>query len=171
MIMRILDLNELVADVLGRGSHPVWHLPWHSSDNFSLHDIVSGVVRGLPGKAELLISSFSISDDAVFVLQDLVDDGLIKELSLVLNVSMQHNKFETLYYAANLFEGVYLTENHSKLVILKQGMRELLFLSSSNMSASNNIEAGIVTNDVSLIWYFEALVKGMILNSEKVINT
>ena len=99
------------------------------------------------GPAELFVSSFSITEPAVRHFINLLEDKLITNLSCLFDNQVKMHHLQTLFFMSNYINDIYLTANHSKVILIKNPNFKISILSSANLNLNNKVEAGSIFND------------------------
>jgi hypothetical protein len=156
------DFGTLVP---GHFYHYLNHGQW------SLHDLLEFVLK-YTGPAEVLVTSFSLSETAIRAFVRLMDEGLITELQCLFDVSTKRNKLDLLMFAQNVTSQVYLSSNHAKLISVKSAQKHVFINTSANLTVNRRHESGILITDKEIIDHYytaihEIFDSGILLNFEE----
>lgn len=136
-----------------------------------MHELIEHVLRHYNSPAIVTMSSFSIAEEAVRSIINLRDDGLIHEISCVFDTSVKHHKLRMLFFGLHVVDHVYLTENHSKLVLFQFVDHVVVVVGSANLQRNSKIEAGIILSDQSLFnFYYNKLMHSIKISQKVMIN-
>jgi 6-pyruvoyl-tetrahydropterin synthase len=105
---------------------------------------------GYTGRADVIISSFAISDYFICRLSEL--RNRIKHLTVILDFSVLNNS-SLFMFLENIADKVFFTNNHSK-VILCRSYRSAVSVMSCNATHNDKNEAGIITTEPNLVNFF-----------------
>jgi hypothetical protein len=89
-----------------------------SEAEFSMHHVFEELLK-ITGRAEVKVSSFSISDTALRCFYRLFEEGVITEMQCLLGISVKRHKLGLLFFANNTGIEVSLVKNHAKLIFIK----------------------------------------------------
>jgi len=146
-------------------------VPFYSEGEFSMHELIEHVLRHYNQPAIVTLSSFSITEEAVRTIINLRDDGLIHEISCLFDTSVKHHKLRLLFFGLNVVDHVYLTENHSKIVLFQFVDHLVTVIGSANLNKNHKIEAGIVMNsEADFNFFYNKLTKSIRTAQKVLIN-
>jgi hypothetical protein len=117
-------------------------IPFFSDGKWSLFHLLS-LCLGYTGPADVRISSFSLSENAVRSFLNDKDRGLIKSLSLLFDISIPHRKIDLMLFAREVFSEIRLCPNHSKIILI-DGKLKVCIISSHNLTPNPRLEAGVI---------------------------
>ncbi len=113
------------------------------SKNWSMHELVLYLLSQT-GPADMCISSFSVSEEAVRAFALARDTGHIRSLKVLFDYTTKKHKTDFVNFIHNVADSVRTCPNHSKGVLLEGNIR-LAVLSSQNLNRNYRIECGAVT--------------------------
>lgn len=116
--------------------------PFFCDGNWSLFQLLSHVLK-FSGPADVRISSFSLSEDAIRSFINDREAGLLKSITLLFDISIPKRKMDLMLFADFIFSEIRLAPNHSK-VILVNGKYKACIISSQNLTPNPRIEAGVI---------------------------
>jgi len=143
-------------------------IPFYSEGEFSMHELIEHVLRHYNQPAIVTLSSFSITEEAVRSIINLRDDNLILEISCLFDTSVKHHKLRLLFFGLNVVDHVYLTENHSKIVLFQFVDKLITVIGSANLNKNHKIEAGLVMNNPDVFNFFYNKLSKSIRTAQKV---
>lgn len=127
---------------------------YFSDGKWNLHDLLDYLLS-LSGKADVLISSYSISETSVREFLRLKEEGCIKTLRVMLDLSVKSQKGSLLFFANNVADEIRLAANHSKIIVIEGETRCFTVLSSANFTVNPRYECGYITTDKDALEFFK----------------
>lgn len=127
---------------------------YFSDGNWNLHDLLDYLLS-LSGEANVLISSYSISEASVREFLRLKEEGCIMSLRVLLDLSVKSQKGSLLFFANNVADEIRLAANHSKIIIIEGETRFFTVLSSANFTVNPRYECGFITTDNDALEFFK----------------
>ncbi|WP_206113211.1 hypothetical protein [Sodaliphilus pleomorphus] len=121
-------------------------------NRLQLADVIDQVLRQI-GPADLVISTFSTSDAFIRRLHRLKNEGLVKSCSLFLDLKASRKTVLLAGFIKSVFDAVFLCENHSKVVLLKNDSHHVTIVTSQNQTQGNRMECGIITTNNDIYQY------------------
>lgn len=116
------------------------------TDRFQLFDIIEVVLAQLPVCDELLMTSFSISEEFTRKIFRFREKYSLKRVVLFLDTKAAAKVQKLNLFLKNTFDNVYLTNNHGK-VILFDSVPLVSICTSQNQTRGNRKESHIVCTD------------------------
>lgn len=102
------------------------------------------------GPADVFISSFSISEEAIRMFSFETDRGNIIKLHCLFDYTTKKNKIDLMHFAANVSKDIRLSANHAKLLIIKNEEWTVCLVGSANLTPNPRLESGVIfTNEVA----------------------
>jgi hypothetical protein len=121
--------------------------PFFSDGDFSTHDIIDYALKAT-GAADIYITAFSLSEDAVRRLFFLKEDGMIKTMHCLFNNQMIRFKTDLYWFMSNVTNDIRFTPCHAKMIIII-GKFPVLIITSGNLTKNKRLETGFIcTNKV-----------------------
>lgn len=117
-------------------------IPFFSDGKWSLFHLLSHCLQ-YTGPADVRISSFSLSENAVRSFINNKQSGLIKSISLLFDVSIPHRKIDLMLFAREVFSEIRLCPNHSKIILI-DGNCKVCIISSQNLTPNPRLEVGVL---------------------------
>lgn len=103
------------------------------------------------GKAEVLQTSFSISEEFLRRLFFIKNKGGISSLSLLLDLKAAQKTVRLCSFIRNVADKVYLAENHSKILLVKAASgKNVAVVTSQNLTRGNRFESAVVSSEPDL---------------------
>lgn len=136
----------------------------HLSDRIQLADVLKWILAQT-GKADVTITSFSISEEFLRRLVYLKHDGLVKSLNIVLDHKATNKTMMLWQMIRQVVEKCYLAENHSKILLVGGKEMKVAVITSQNLTRGNRYESIYITTDGSLYDYMSSRVAELITKS------
>lgn len=128
--------------------------PFVSEAEFSMHDVFEELLK-ITGRAEVKVSSFSISETALRCFYRLFQEGVITEMQCLLGISVKRHKLGLLFFANNTGIEVSLVKNHAKLIFIKNENWSIVIVGSANLQENDKNETGIICTGYDIYQFFE----------------
>jgi hypothetical protein len=129
-----------------------------NSGQWSLHELLSWILK-FTGPADVMVTSFSLSETAIRSFINLIDTGYIRSLKCLFDVSTKKNKFDLLMFAQNVSGKIYLNNNHAKFILVENDDHSVVVNSSANLTVNRRFEAGMIAADQELVTEFAKTIK------------
>lgn len=117
--------------------------PFFSEGLWSMHDLLLYLLH-ITGKAEIWLSTFSISEAAIRALFTAGENGLIDRIHCLFDHTIPKNKLSLLFFAHNVVTDIAISANHSKIILLENDTWKVTVVSSANMTPNPRKEAGVL---------------------------
>lgn len=140
--------------------------PFVSNGKWAMHDLLIFMLKKT-GKAEVFVSTFSISEIALRAINNAVKNGVINSLQCLFDYSIKKNKLNLIYFAKQITSEIYLNANHSKIILIKNKNWKITIIGTANMTTNPKIEAGVIFTEVNIFNEYEKLMKEIITKSRK----
>ncbi len=121
------------------------------SNRIQLSEILEWVLHQI-GPADLMISTFSTSEDFIRRLHRLQRNGLVLSSTLFCDLRAARKTMVLYHLIKSVFSAVNLCENHSKVVLLSNDSHKVAVITSQNQTRGDRFEAGVITNDLSTFY-------------------
>ena len=121
------------------------------SNRFQLSDIIEEVL-GQIGNANIIISTFSTSEEFLRRIWRLKNDGRVLSFSLFCDHRAARKTLSLYHFIKSLADNIYLCENHSKVVLLFNDAHLVSIVTSQNQTRGNRFECGVVSTDNHLFY-------------------
>lgn len=99
------------------------------------------------GRAEIIQTSFSISEEFLRRLYFMVKDREIDGITLVLDLKATQKTLKLWAFIEQVIQKTYLADNHSKIILVKGGHCQVAVITSQNLTRGNRQESTVVTTD------------------------
>ena len=119
------------------------------SNTVQLADVIASILEHI-GAAEIVISTFSTSEEFLRRIWRLRKEGLITSASLFCDLKAARKTVHLYTFITSIFDTVYLAENHSKVVLLGNNRYRVAIVTSQNQTRGNRFECGIISSSHEL---------------------
>lgn len=130
-------IGELVADQV---------LQFATAGRWSLHQLLEYVLAQT-GPASVWMTTWTITEEPMRVLLNLIKSGSIRELHAVFDYRIESRKPEAFQLASNILTRIKLTKCHAKVLVIQNERWSVTILGSANFSNNPRIEAGTLFTD------------------------
>lgn len=140
-------MNKLIDEVL----RPLSDAPLQAylDERVQLYDIIEKILLEV-GKADIYISTFSTSEEFLRRIFKLRSAGLIKSATLLTDLKASRKTLNLYQFISNVFDRVYLSENHSKVILIENAHWFVSICTSQNQTRGNRYESGMISTDQAL---------------------
>lgn len=135
----------------------------HLTDRVQLADVLKWILDQT-GQADIAITSFSISEEFLRLVY-LKREGLVKSLNIVLDLKATNKTMMLWPMIKQVVEKCYLTENHSKILLVGGKKLKITVITSQNLTRGNRYESIYITTDGSIYDYMSSRVAELITKS------
>lgn len=131
---------------------------------WSLHEIICVLSKKI-GPARLFLTTWTITEEPMRVLFQLIQDGLIEELNCIFDYRIEKRKAEAFQLAKVNSSRIKLTKIHAKVAVLVNDQWAVTILGSANLTKNPRIEAGFIstcrqTADFHIAWILNEIENG-----------
>jgi hypothetical protein len=150
--MRLKQQNKLINKIL----KPLSDAPVQAylDNRIQLFDIIEKILLET-GEADIYISTFSSSEEFLRRIYRLKESGMIHHAVMLADLKASRKTQRLYTFISNVFDEVYLSENHSKVILIQNKKWCVSICTSQNQTRGNRIESGIITTDKAI---FDTLV-------------
>lgn len=134
--------------------------PYLSRD-VQIYHVIDSILRQI-GPAELVNTTFSVSEEFCRAIYRLRRDGLITRAVEVADIKAAAKTVRINGFLTTAFDEIYLAEIHAKIVLLRNDRYAVSVVTSQNQTRGNRYECGIVTTDASAYTFLESAVSDII---------
>lgn len=124
--------KHLFQCYLGKGLHTLGLLSW---------------ILEQTGSADVYVSTFSTSDAFLSGFNRLKLHGKINHSVLVADLKASRKTVQLYKLMQNCFDNVYLSQNHSKIVLVQNDKYTVSVISSQNQTYGDRAECTMITTD------------------------
>ena len=111
-----------------------------------LFDIIE-MILSETGPVEIYISTFSTSEEFLRRIYRLKRRGQLIRATMLADLKASRKTVNLYTFIANVFDEVYLSENHSKVILIQNARWQVSICTSQNQTRGNRVESGIITTD------------------------
>jgi hypothetical protein len=142
--MNIFDFKhfDILKKEIGE-INPGNYYHFFTQGRWSMHDLLLYLLF-YSGNADVLITSFSISDEIIRTFINAADEGYINSLKLILNTSVKRNKTSLLLFANNVVKFIALAKSHMKLILIENENFKIIVNQSANSTINPSCESGVI---------------------------
>lgn len=117
------------------------------SDALQVPDILEWILDQT-GKAEVIQTSFSISEEYLRRLEGIRRKGLVSSLDLILDFKATNKTVDLWLFISRVANRAFLAQNHSKIILVKglNGMK-VVVITSQNLTRGNRNESAFIGAD------------------------
>jgi hypothetical protein len=143
---------------------PVSELPVQAfyTDKFQLFDVIEVLLHQIKYRCKCLyVTSISISEEFIRKMYRFRQEFPINGIILLLDMKAAAKVSKLLPFARNVFDEVYLTNNHGKVILFDANPR-ISICTSQNQTRGNRREATIITTERACYDAFLSEINAMI---------
>lgn len=111
-----------------------------------LFDIIERILSET-GSAEIYISTFSTSEEFLRRIYRLRKRGLLTKATMLTDLKASRKTVNLYTLISNVFDEVFLAENHSKVILIQNAKWMVSICTSQNQTRGNRTESGMITTD------------------------
>jgi hypothetical protein len=156
-------MKELIKRELGRLNMDARKY-FLSDGAWSLFELVDFCLDRLPPSG-LFITSFSLSEESVRHLLHLKETGRIVSLKGLFDPSLRKTKTPLLYFAAEVFDHIRFTPNHSKIILFDNPDHPATILASANLGRNRRLECGVIDTTRQTFDFYSSKLQSLFENA------
>lgn len=115
-------------------------------NRIQLFDVIEKILTET-GPAEIYISTFSTSEEFLRQIFRLRKKGMITKATMLTDLKASRKTVNLYTFISNVFDNVYLAENHSKVILIRNSKWMVSICTSQNQTRGNRTESGMITTD------------------------
>lgn len=115
-------------------------------NRIQLFDIIEKILSET-GPAEIYISTFSTSEEFLRKIFKLRQKGMLTKATMLIDLKASRKTVNLYTFISNVFDNVYLAENHSKVILIRNSKWMVSICTSQNQTRGNRTESGMITTD------------------------
>lgn len=115
-------------------------------NRIQLFDVIEKILLET-GPAEIYISTFSTSEEFLRKIFRLRKNGMITKATMLTDLKASRKTVNLYTFISNVFDNVYLAENHSKVILIRNSKWMVSICTSQNQTRGNRTESGMITID------------------------
>ncbi|AWW31841.1 hypothetical protein DN752_17830 [Echinicola strongylocentroti] len=121
-------------------------IQFSTGGKWSMHHLLEYLLLKT-GPAKVWLTTWTITEEPMRALVDMIRKGLITEINAVLDYRIEKRKPEALQLASNIITNIRLTKCHAKVLVIQNEQWKITVLGSANLSKNPRIEAGVIFTD------------------------
>lgn len=115
-------------------------------NRIQLFDVIEKILSET-GPSEIYISTFSISEEFLRRIFRLRQRGWLTKATMLADLKASRKTVNLYTFISNTFDDVYLAENHSKVILIRNTKWMVSICTSQNQTRGNRTESGMITTD------------------------
>jgi hypothetical protein len=139
-------------------------IPFWSDGSWSLHELLEKLLS-LAGPSDIMISSYSISENSIRSIFNICEAGLIRKIRCLFDYRVRKDKIGILLFASNVISEIYLAQCHAKIILIKNDLFTITVITSANLTVNVRYECGAVFNDKYIYEYYRSQLQYAIKNA------
>jgi len=136
------------------------------SSDFQLYHLVEFILQET-GPCDLLITTFSVSEEFIRKLLQMKNNGLIHSLAIVADHRTAVKALRLSLFTNNISEELLLGNNHAKVILFKNKNMKVSVVASQNLTRGNRIESGMICTQPEI---YDSLLQSICREQKKMIN-
>lgn len=133
---------EKIKNEIGSIEQNQWKA-YFTDGSWSLHRLLEYVLF-YTGPAEIHLSAFSLSEEAVRSFVTLKEAGQITKLHCLLNDQLTRFKTDLVYFILNIADTIKLAPCHAKVIIIENADWNIMIIGSANFNRNIRYESGVI---------------------------
>ena len=134
------------------------------SNAIQVADLLEWILEQV-GTAKVWQTSFSISEEFLRRLFFIEKSGRVSEFNLVLDHKATNKTLKLWAFITQVIERTYLTDNHSKILLVKaESGQTVSVITSQNLTRGNRHESAFISTDRHIFYTLHAQVTDLIDN-------
>ena len=113
------------------------------SSDFQLYHLLEFILEET-GPADLILTTFSVSEEFVRKLLQMKEKGLIRSLVMIADHRTAVKALRLSLFTKNIAEQLLLGNNHAKVVLIQNEAWKVSVVTSQNQTRGNRIECGMI---------------------------
>ena len=145
IICRLGKASKKVSEVIGNVKMGE-SIHYASIGDWSMHDLLFHLLKQT-GPAKVYISTWSVSENAVRMLIDKMNNGEITKMSAVFDWRVKMRRPEAFELAKFNISDIRLTTCHAKVTVIENDEWNISIVGSANYTNNPRIESGVISCD------------------------
>lgn len=154
------EINDVIAELDTHGQ-----ALFATTGEWSLHEMVEVLLQNVRG-ATVYISTYSLTEFPVRVLSNLIDEGKIAALHVLVDYQFQKRYPKVNQFLQEITANVGYAAVHAKILVIDCAT-PVTIVGSANWTVNPRLEAGIVTKSKDAAEAFIDLIKQNIYDAER----
>ena len=134
-----------------------------------LFDIIEYIL-GQTGPAAVCISTFSTSEEFLRRIFKLRKKGMITSAVMLADLKASRKTVNLYRLIANVFDDVYLAENHSKVILIRNDKWCVSICTSQNQTRGNRTESGMISTSPEIYFNLQGQFSDIVNNHAVLLN-
>ncbi len=147
-------MKELIGKDIGKIPTDGDRSYFFSDGTWSMYELIDYILDHIP-PSDVILTSFSLSEDSVRHLLHLKETGKIKSITALFDPSVRKTKTPLLYFADKVFDKIRLHANHTKIVLFENSINPLVLSGSANLGKNRRLETGVIDTDKTVFRFFK----------------
>ncbi|WP_372775647.1 hypothetical protein [Mangrovibacterium sp.] len=136
------------------------------TSDFQLYHLLEFILDET-GPGDLILATFSVSEEFVRKLLQMKNNGLISSLAMIADHRTAVKALRLSLFTKNIAEELHLGNNHAKVVLLKNKHWNVSVVTSQNQTRGNRIECGMVCTMPEI---YTSLLKSVLQERQNMID-
>jgi hypothetical protein len=132
---------------------------------WSMHQLLNYMLLKT-GPAKIWMTTWTITEQPMRALLQMINDGLITELNAILDYRIERRKPEAFQLATNLITRIKLTKCHAKVLVVQNDTWNIAVITTANFSNNPRIEAGAIFTDMASAEFHKKWIDDVINGKE-----
>ena len=115
-------------------------------NRIQLFDVIDKILSET-GSAEIYISTFSTSEEFLRRIYKLKDQGRITKATMLIDLKASRKTVNLYTFISSVFDDVYLAENHSKVILIKNEKWQVSICTSQKQTRDHRTDSGMLRNN------------------------
>lgn len=133
------------------------------SNTIQVADLLEWILEQT-GPADVTVTTFSISEEFLRRIFNIRKKGKLRSLEIVLDFKATNKTLILWPFMAQTVERCFLTDNHSKVLLVSNDSFKVAVVMSQNLTRGNRFEAGYITTDAFQFGRLETSINDIISN-------
>jgi hypothetical protein len=136
------------------------------SSEFQLYHLIEFILEQT-GSANLVLTTFSVSEEFVRKLVQMKSTGLISSLVIIADHRTAVKALRLTLFTNNIAEELLLGNNHAKVILVENRDWRVSVVTSQNQTRGNRIESGMICTMPEI---YDSLLKSIATEQSKMID-
>ncbi len=154
------QLQKLITEL-----EPECNYHFSTAGAWSLHDMIAMACQKI-GPSRLFLSTWTITEEPMRVLFQLIQEGYITELNCLFDYRIEKRKAEAFQLAKVNAARVKLTKVHAKVAVLLSDQWGVSIIGSANLTKNPRIEAGVLSTCQEVAEFQSGWINNEITNGD-----
>lgn len=136
------------------------------SSEFQLYHLLEFILEQT-GPANVILTTFSVSEEFVRKLLQMKESGLIQTLAVIADHRTAVKALRLTLFTNNIAEELLLGNNHAKVILVENRNWKVSVVTSQNQTRGNRIECGMICTHPEI---YDSLLKSIATEQTKMID-